>query len=168
MPGGGSHTIFIKAGMDDSLFKPYQPQDLIAVVKKWLGDDLVPVKEEVISGVPEGQHLSVVFDKARALTYADGDEKLLGEIAQIFLDDYPMLLSKIGQAIANRDCKALEYSAHTLKGASGNLCAGSAFNAALRLEVIGRDGDLSQAGEVYEMLKKEIERLEPALKTLGY
>jgi HPt (histidine-containing phosphotransfer) domain-containing protein len=61
----------------------------------------------------------------------------------------------------------LEHTAHTLKGALGALGAKRAFDAALRLEMMGRRGDLSRAGEASAELQEEIERLQPALAALA-
>jgi hypothetical protein len=49
----------------------------------------------------------------------------------------------------------------------GNFGAKGAFEAALRLETMGRRGDLIRAQEAYAVLEEEIERLRPALVALG-
>jgi hypothetical protein len=48
----------------------------------------------------------------------------------------------------------------------GNFAARPAFEAALKLEMIGREGSLAHAEEAYAALEKEIERLQPALAGL--
>lgn len=88
-------------------------------------------------------------------------------MAELFLDDCPGLLSEIREAIARRDSKALEHSAHSLKGSVGNFSATAAFEAALRLEMMGSNGDMTRAEEAYSILEKEIERLKPAFAALG-
>jgi len=70
---------------------------------------------------------------------------------------------EIREAIASCDGKALHFAAHELKGAVGNFSAKSTFDAALRLEMMGRDGDMSEAEEAYAVLENEIACLTRAL-----
>ena len=48
----------------------------------------------------------------------------------------------------------------------GNFAAHPAFEAALKLEVLGRDGSLTQAQPVYAELEKEINRLKSAMANM--
>ena len=50
---------------------------------------------------------------------------------------------------------------------SNSFSSQSAFEAALELEVIGREGNLAQAEEAYSTLEKEIVRLNTALEAYG-
>jgi HPt (histidine-containing phosphotransfer) domain-containing protein len=110
---------------------------------------------------------SAILNLAAALDRVGGDKELLEEVAQLFLDTSPHLLAGIRQAVAARDAPALERSAHTLKGSVGNFGAEAAFQAALRLERIGRSRDLSGAEEALQALEGEMERLRPVLARLG-
>jgi len=107
-----------------------------------------------------------VFDRAEAIARLDGDENLLREIAGLFLDGCPRMLSDIRQALADRDSRALERAAHVLKGSVSNLSARVAFEAAVNLERMSRKGDLTRAEEACAALEREIERLRPALAAL--
>jgi HPt (histidine-containing phosphotransfer) domain-containing protein len=100
------------------------------------------------------------------LARVEGDRGLLREIIGLFFDETPGLLSAIQESIARRDTKALECAAHTLKGSVGNFGAKGAYDAALRLEVIGRRGDFANAEEAYAQLEAEIARLEGVLAAL--
>ena len=57
-------------------------------------------------------------------------------------------------------------AAHSLKGSVGSFGAQGAFDAALRLEVMGRGGDFTHAAEACVALEKEVARLERALAAL--
>jgi hypothetical protein len=50
-----------------------------------------------------------------------------------------------------------------LKGSVGNFCAQGAFEAAQRLERMGKSGDLSEVETAWRALQCEMERLNPAL-----
>jgi HPt (histidine-containing phosphotransfer) domain-containing protein len=84
----------------------------------------------------------------------------------LFLEETPRLLAEIQSSILHRDARALAHVAHTLKGAVGNFGAQAAFEAALRLEAMGRGGDLTQAEAAHAELTKELLRLEEALVAL--
>ena len=75
-------------------------------------------------------------------------------------------MSQIRQAVDDSDAQGLRESAHTLKGAVGNIGAKGAFEAAFNLETIARVGEMSQAREACETLEKEISGLVSALETL--
>ena len=60
----------------------------------------------------------------------------------------------------------MQLAAHSLKGSVANFAAAAAVAAALRLEIMGHDGDLSHAGEAVAALEREIDLLIPVLHTL--
>ena len=109
-----------------------------------------------------------ILNLAAALERVGGDRELLEEVAQLFLDTSPNLFAQIGHAVETRDTVALERAAHTLKGSVGNFGADAAFQAAFRLEKMGRSGNLTGVDEAYHALETEMERLRPALVTLGH
>jgi two-component system, sensor histidine kinase and response regulator len=91
---------------------------------------------------------------------------LLREIVRLFLADCPRRLAGIKEAVRRGDAEALRIEAHTLKGSVGNFAAKQAFAAAQRLEIMGRDGDLTKAGEARMALESELARLTEALTKL--
>lgn len=101
-----------------------------------------------------------------ALTRVDGDRALLCEMAGVFLDEYPMLLVTMQDALSHGNAQTLTYAVHTLKGSVGNFAAANAFEAALRLEKIARQGNLPQAKSALAELEAELARLVPLLTTL--
>jgi HPt (histidine-containing phosphotransfer) domain-containing protein len=107
-----------------------------------------------------------VLNLDEALARVDGDRQLLGELAALFLDTYPSLLTTLEAALAHGDAKAVQHAAHTLKGAVGNFGAQSAFAAALALEQLGRQGNLSGSDIAFACLRDELARLQPALAAL--
>ncbi|MGR3220650.1 MAG: response regulator [Candidatus Anammoxibacter sp.] len=148
----------LQIGMNDYLAKPYMPKELRDIVSKWLDDE--PVFEDIQLPQVQGEGPgSEVFSKSAALVYVDSDIDLLKTLVRQFLDDYPVKLSKIRDAIENKNSKAIKHASHAIKGAVGNLYAGATFNAALRLEKIAYDGNTHEIAEAYNMLEKEIDKL---------
>lgn len=153
----------LKAGMDGYMSKPIRAEELYSAVEGFFGADLgadVNSPETARSTVP-------AFDRKAALARAGGDEELLKETAEIFVDESPRLLADVREAVARRDGGALERSAHRLRGSAGNFDAWGAFNAAKRLEALGRAADFAGVEEEYERLASEVRRLESALLLLA-
>jgi HPt (histidine-containing phosphotransfer) domain-containing protein len=112
-----------------------------------------------------GRAPEAVFDLAVALDRVEGDRKLLGKMIGLFLTQAQKLLPEIRNAGERGDGKALERFAHKLKGSMGNFGAGRASEAALRLEIMGRDGEFVQTEEAIADLEHEVPRLREALTT---
>ena len=109
----------------------------------------------------------LMLDFQLAMERVGGDEDLLKEIARLFLDEYPDSLRKLEVAIASQNPKQVEHEAHTLKGAIANFGAPQATNAALELEQMGRNNDLSQAVPSFQRLKNALSGLDSELQTLA-
>jgi HPt (histidine-containing phosphotransfer) domain-containing protein len=110
---------------------------------------------------------SSFLNKHAVLDRIGGDESLLGEIAIIFLQEYPELMSEIRAAIASGDAARLERSAHSLKGAVSNFCVQSATQAAFQLETMGRRGELQSAPGALRALEQQITALGRALSSFS-
>ena len=155
----GDRERCLAAGMDGYVSKPIQSKELHATL------------ENVCAKQPENKPASTApdteaFDSTAALDRVEGDEKLLGELAGLFFDDYPRLLNQIKESIAKSDGDSLEKAAHSLKGSVGNFAAREAFDAALALEKLGREGNFGSAERACDRLEAEIDRLRIALSGL--
>ncbi|MBI3681394.1 MAG: Hpt domain-containing protein [Acidobacteria bacterium] len=109
-----------------------------------------------------------ILDRSIALSRVGGDAELLQEMAQLFLEEFPTQLEAVRAAVHARDSKALERSAHSLKGSVGNFGAAAAHQAALTLEMLGRKGDLSEADIAYLRLEVALDQLAPEMHDLAH
>jgi two-component system, sensor histidine kinase and response regulator len=163
----GDREQCLEAGMDGYISKPIEVEEFFRTIYSFA------VNSE---GVPGGQHAwapleslsgnDEVLDREVLLASVEGDVKFLQDLVKGFLEDSPVLLSKIEEAFDEGDSPRLKDAAHTLKGAVGSFRAGHAYEAALRLEVIAREGNLSEAPEALNTLKQELKRLESGLSEL--
>jgi PAS domain S-box-containing protein len=101
-----------------------------------------------------------------ALDRVEGDRELLCEMAGVFLDEYPLLLVTMQDALSHGNAQTLTYAVHTLKGSVANFAATNVFEACLKLEKIARQGNLVQAKTALAELEAELARLAPLLTTL--
>jgi HPt (histidine-containing phosphotransfer) domain-containing protein len=102
-------------------------------------------------------------DLNAALNALEGDRELLRRIAQLFVVQSPQLLDEIRQALLRGDADALERAAHKLRGSVSNFFATKAHDAALRLERMGRDKDLTGGVEAQAHLESVLRELQGTL-----
>jgi CheY-like chemotaxis protein len=160
----GDRERCLQAGMDSYIPKPIHAQTLFDMIENMT---LYSHEFPSMTTSDDGDRQVVeILNKDEALARVDGDEALLAEMVDIFREEFPDMMKAIEQAVAQRDADALSRAAHRLKGAVGNFSAQATFEAALRLETMGRQNDLAAVDETYGELVQEIERLQPALATL--
>jgi len=157
----GDRERCLEIGMDGYISKPVNVEKLYEIIEA-----LAPAHSNSGTEISDEQSMDDVIDRAEVMQRVGGDTELLIELIDLFSSDCPRLMSEIHDAIEQNDKQALEHVAHTLKGSVGNFSATNAFEAAFRLEKMGREGDTTQAKEAYAMLEREIKRLEPVLAAL--
>jgi HPt (histidine-containing phosphotransfer) domain-containing protein len=108
-----------------------------------------------------------VFDLETALEMADGDREVLRRMAQSFLAQCPGLLGEVRDSVLRGDAAAVEHAAHTLKSVVASFGAQRAYQAALRLEDLGRAGDLAGSKKAYPELEEAVARLQEAVAELA-
>jgi CheY-like chemotaxis protein len=153
----GDRERCLQAGMDDYISKPIKPQAMFDNIEKW--GQLSKLKKTPIPRKISEKHnhtKDAPLDLQDALTRFNGDQKFLREMVEDFLRSAPKQLEKLKQGIRSRDNKKIETEAHSLKGAAGNLSAKRISNLALKLELSGRTGDLTDAEETLDNLITEI------------
>jgi HPt (histidine-containing phosphotransfer) domain-containing protein len=104
-----------------------------------------------------------ILDLQETLDRVAGDRDLLSEIATIFLADAGEMVDVARKAVEARDAAALHRAAHRLKGSVATFAAAPAADAAIALELLGRDGQVDTAPEAFKRLELEIRRLIDAL-----
>ena len=107
------------------------------------------------------------LDCAVALERLGGDEELLREVAGLFLDEYPILMSEIRTAVVAGDADGLQRAAHSMKGSVSNFGADGVYQAAFELEKKGRAGDLATLQPCIDELACALENIHPALVVLA-
>jgi PAS domain S-box-containing protein len=157
----GDRERCLAAGMDGYTSKPIRIRDLEQAIAQLIS----PINSASVS-VPEAEQADGVIDHAALLAGVEGDRRLVRELIHLFLADCPQGLAKIKDAIRRGDAAALGRAAHALKGSVGNFARKRAFAAAQRLEIMGRDGNLDNAGKAFRTLESELARLTEELRKL--
>lgn len=146
----------IAAGMDDYLSKPFELEELAAVLGKWLRDtqeDLAPGNGRSSEPIDRAVDL-----QAAVIERCSGDRTLAAKLLHDFIDQTAEDIATISAALAARDPRAMVEGAHRLKGAAGNLALHAAEAAAAELVKLGRAGRTDGGSRFVEALHVEVER----------
>lgn len=104
------------------------------------------------------------IDWSVALAATGGRRELVVELVEIFHQEYPKTLAELRSAIEHRDPRALQRSAHQLKGCLRYFGTTPAGDLALALEQLGRSGTTTGAAEQVPPLLAAIDDLLPLLQ----
>ena len=157
----GDREKCLSSGMDHYVTKPIDRKKLFDAIESYAGSR-APSETVAMQETKE----QFAFDPSVVLKRVDGDLDLLKEVAGLFFEDMPRLMTEIRRAVERADAPVLERTAHTLKGSVGNFGVRRAFELAFNLEQMGRNGDFGHALEVFEELEHQIALLVPALESL--
>lgn len=108
---------------------------------------------------------SSVIDHQELMNRLDGDMELLGELLEIFQEDYPSFCEQMEQALNQGNAEQVRQIAHTLKGSVGNFAAPRAFQLAYELEMMGKENRLGDAFSHWQKLQDAIQE---ALEELSH
>jgi signal transduction histidine kinase/DNA-binding response OmpR family regulator/HPt (histidine-containing phosphotransfer) domain-containing protein len=178
----------LEAGMDGYMSKPFHAAELQKVIATMIpatrsqppdprpADPIVTAndatteasKESVPVGTAPSESSAptngTVINWSAALANVGGDESLLAELVQIYLDESPKWLQAIRESISKEDSSQMYRSAHTLRGALQTLGAESVATAARDLELIGRQGTVANAEPALELLRERMDQLTVLIK----
>jgi HPt (histidine-containing phosphotransfer) domain-containing protein len=97
-----------------------------------------------------------VFDYDEALRKVDQDLETFLMLVELFVEQGPKDLASIKVAVDLKNPDAVTQSAHRLKGAVLQFCAPSTFEAAKKLEDLGKTGNLTGVSEACAKLELEL------------
>jgi len=146
------------SGMDDYLAKPIKIEDFESTVERCRTEKRSSAPQTG-SADPEGatDQRAPFWDEARlgklrATMGAEADE-FICEMLSMFLADAPRLIESLQQAAEAGDAGALRETAHRFKGASRNLGLARIAEVSVKLEEMGKAGELSAALYWFKRLK---------------
>ncbi|NVM78268.1 diguanylate cyclase (GGDEF)-like protein [Duganella sp. SG902] len=140
----------LAAGMDDYLAKPITLVELRHKLEKWLPNG----GQGAISGpagAPAATSLTVTPPARRAAGPAPLDLDIFDKLREVlgdslphavtpYLEDTPICLDELAQAVRNGDMETARNRAHALKGSSGNFGAEALAQLALQAEQLAAAG----------------------------
>ncbi len=97
----------------------------------------------------------------------DGGQEFLRELIGVYLEDTPLRLADLDQAMARQEAAGVSKAAHTIKGSSSNFGAGRLSTLAQEIEQKGKSGVISACGPLCIRLRAEYELVAEALRKIA-
>jgi two-component system, sensor histidine kinase and response regulator len=114
----GDRERCLAAGMDDYISKPVRPDQLDAVLERWLGHTGGSVESSAGNGDRNG-----LVDTGRVQRFRDDYPEIADRLVALFADTTPPLLEQLTNAVHAGDDEAVRQLAHKLKGSCQNVGA---------------------------------------------
>jgi HPt (histidine-containing phosphotransfer) domain-containing protein len=161
--------------MDSYVSKPFRPQELFDAIEELSrrkGLDYrrksdvppIPAAGDVSAGLPVQQSMEpACFDPDEAIVQAGGSKVVLEELVDLFIEECPKQMNEIREAQSQQEWLKLQRAAHTLKGSVSIFAAQRAYDAALRIEKMGKEQNASDFDTAWARLEDEVEKLKSAL-----
>ena len=157
----GDREKCIAAGMSDYLSKPMEPEDLDAVLQKWLRVKSIATsatskfdqplaKKSLVTKVENKSE--AVWDKAAVLKRLGGKEKYLLKLIGLFERDVEQKMAALQQASAEGDLLEVVSLSHTIKGVAANLSGLSVQAYASNIERAAKSKDISHVKALVPVL----------------
>jgi two-component system, sensor histidine kinase and response regulator len=127
--------------MPNPALEPAVPSGIEAATLQ--GDDRVGHKNPEDSETPPAA--VAPWNPDQTLERLGGDEELLHEVMEIFLEEVPKHLAGLRQAITQQDAETVERIAHSLQGELGYLGIAELLHGAPELEEKGRTSNFQDA-----------------------
>jgi PAS domain S-box-containing protein len=174
----GDREKCLKAGMDDYIAKPIEPQTLLEMLSFWVKSNgkVSKVKqekriepEEPSVQKEDDEHQTAAtgpVDMTSAMRRFADDRDFYKEMVNEFLSYLPDYLGKLEEAASTGNPEEIEKQGHTIKSAAGNLSAIRVQSLAFTIEQLGRDKKLAEVAPAIAGLRAAIEALTEFAVTL--
>ena len=156
----GDRERCLAAGMDAYIAKPLRAKQLMALMA---AVDIDPATEDE-STSSEHAPPATLSDFSAALKRLEGDDELLMEQMKFYLEDTPILVRDIDDAVNQKDGKKLQMSSHRLRGLSAGFDAHELVDVAARLEDLGATESFGDAPDQQRHLRDAWEQTCASLK----
>jgi two-component system, sensor histidine kinase and response regulator len=150
MKGDREHCL--AAGVDAYIAKPVSRQIIAETI-----ESILSAQKVLAPSTPQRQQQgSTCWNPRKVLENVEGDETLLRELLQIFMEECPKRLAMLEEAIQESDGERIENVAHTLKGELAYLGLSNAMEEARNLERMAHERSFHSSGDLFRRLKSEL------------
>ena len=155
----GDRERCLAAQMDGYLSKPIRLGELYEILDRYT------LQKQAAWNAPPGKEelRPDPVDFKELLERVDGDAAFVGELSNVFREDYPRQIEAAKACLAEGDVQGVKRAAHGLKGALANLAAHPANDLAAALERCAGAGELKEMGYLLRQLEYELPRVCEAL-----
>jgi CheY-like chemotaxis protein len=154
----GDRERCLSAGMDDYVSKPISAGKLFKAIEA-----LIPLEESVQSA---DEKKGCTLNKDVLIKSFKDDHNLFKELVEIFVNDYPQMLTSLRKSLKATDAKTFTRTAHSLKGMLRNFEAEAAADTAFDLEKKGKQGELDGTDQIIDSLAGQLDEVTQNLQQL--
>jgi PAS domain S-box-containing protein len=163
----GDREKCIESGMDGYVSKPIDPAALYEAIARFTDSTSKSQGETTKQGNAAGAAQEpALIDIESALKLCFGDKVQLRMLAETLSAESAKLMAEMQHAVEEGRVDHVQRCAHTLKSSAGVFGAKNVSEAALRVEMMARDGSLDCVEIPLAELKHEVSRLTRALQNL--
>jgi two-component system, sensor histidine kinase and response regulator len=133
----GDRERCLEAGMDGYISKPVRANQLAGEIQRLVANPerALPLPTK-LSSSHQGIEEKILFE------WFEGDRELLSEVGELFLANWPRMLTAIREAASAGDAGSLERAAHTLRSSVCLFGVPEIIRLLQRLETMGKEGNL--------------------------
>ena len=151
----GEREKCIASGMDDYLSKPLKISTLQKMLDKWLSSKKQADANNKETSTNDKHQESKVINRNALVELHSQIGDVLYVMVQAYLDDLPIYLSALDEAVESKNAKSFVDVVHTIRGSSANFGATRLVNVCQQLEELGRAELIEGADHLLNELKHE-------------
>ncbi|NOX87780.1 MAG: PAS domain S-box protein [Calditrichaeota bacterium] len=158
---GGVIQRCFKAGMNDHIRKPVDPEELFSKLVKWIPptqqqNEVSDIAKKEIPRESESFPMLPGLDVETGIRSLNYKQELYQRLLLKFKESQKDFIGSFKKAIYRADIELAARLAHTLKGTSGNLRANNLYKAAQELEKVIKEGKSSMLSEALKNVEEEL------------
>jgi len=160
----------LDSGMNDYLSKPLEPEKVIFMLKKWLPnkdtgvDKPANVEHEAVETQDHTNSELVVFDYEDMSARLMNDPELMKSVAEIFCQDMVEQIEELKISIEDNNVVQAAAIMHQIKGAAANVGGKALSTLALKMELAGKEGNITEIQEEMDQLVSDFNSLKIAME----
>ena len=161
----------MEAGMDDFLSKPLRINELTETLVKWVPRDLPAFTEtiqdsdfDLSANISDVDIVGANYDPLVVQELKNNVGEVVVSMMEAFIEDTPVYLESLKNAITQSDSRQVRELAHTVKGSASNFGAKQVTELSKLLEDKGAEENLAGVPALYEQLLAAFVRLSKSLE----